>query len=259
MIDLTPEARKRFEDYLQRTRNALRGTRAVEAAEVELNVIEHVELALAGVPGPVGPEPLQTVLEQLGPPERWLPDEETPLWRRILGRLSVGPEDWRLTYLAFGVTVLMILTFPVGGVILLPVAFFLSRATVELIESRGEDLGARRWLVLPPIWMVLLILTGALLMVGVAAPMVFASEQGVRELGFEPQDRLERLRISAGFVALVAGAWYVVLSGLLAWLLPAIRTFFAPVVNRVRRDHLLVLTAIGAVAMATGAALIWAI
>ena len=41
MIDMTPDAKQRFDAYLQRTRTALRGTRAVEPAEVEQNVIVH--------------------------------------------------------------------------------------------------------------------------------------------------------------------------------------------------------------------------
>jgi hypothetical protein len=40
MIDLTPDARRRFDEYLQRTRSALRGTRAVEMSEIEQNVME---------------------------------------------------------------------------------------------------------------------------------------------------------------------------------------------------------------------------
>lgn len=55
MIDLTPDAKVRFEQYLQRLRGSLRGTRAVEADEVEQNVREHVEIALAGAPSPVAP------------------------------------------------------------------------------------------------------------------------------------------------------------------------------------------------------------
>jgi hypothetical protein len=260
MIELTPDARRRFDEYLQRTRSALRGTRAVEAAEVEQNVIEHVELALAGVPAPVGAGPLSQVLEQLGPPERWLPDEELPIWRRVLGRLMNGPEDWRLTYLSFAFTCLMVITFAIGGVLLLPIAFLLSRAVVQLVQEKGESLGARRWLVLPPIWLAFLLFLGASLMAGIAAPMVFASEHGLSELGFrDPVNRLERLRMSLGLVAMGAGAWWVVLSGLFAWLLPAIRSLFAPVLTKVRRPHLLWMTGLGALAAAVGAILLWVV
>ena len=65
MIELTAEARQKFDDYLARMRSALRGTRAVEAAEVEQNVREHVELALSGSEGPVGPRSGGTALHCL--------------------------------------------------------------------------------------------------------------------------------------------------------------------------------------------------
>lgn len=259
MIELTPEAKKRYDDYLQRTRRALHGTRAVEAAEVELNVIEHVELALAGVPSPVGVEPLGNVLEQLGPPERWLPEEEQPAWRRILGRLVHGPEDWRLAYLAFGVTVLMIVFTPVGGALLLPIAFLLSRAYVDLMQERGEALGARRWLVLPPIWIAFLLFAIAALIGPIVPVGAMASERGLTELGFpDPVDRFDRFRYFAGLLMLVGGVYWMLLSGLFAWLFAPIRTLFKPVLDRVRRVHMLVLTSAGAVIAGAGAALIWA-
>lgn len=258
MIELTPEARRRFDEYLQRTRRALHGTRAVEADEVEQNVIEHVELALAGVPSPVGQEPLRAVLEQLGPPERWLPEEEQPMWRRVLGRLTSGPEDWRLAYLSFIVTVLMFMFFPVGGFFLLPVGFVLSRAFVQLMQERGEPLGARGWLVLPPIVFTLMLLVGSSLIVGAAFPGVFASEHGLTEIGFrDPANRMERIRMSIGVVMLGGGAWWVLLSGVFALLFHPLRWLFAPVLAKMRRPHLLWLTAIGVISAAVGSALLW--
>jgi hypothetical protein len=259
MIELTPDARRRFDEYLQRTRSALRGTRSIEATEVEQNVIEHVELALAGVPAPIGTDALRTVLEQLGPPERWLPDDELPMWRRLLGRLMTGPEDWRLAYLSFAVTVLMVFTFPIGGVLVLPLAFVLSRACVALLRERGEPLGPKAWLVLPPIVLALfLFVTGALIL-GAAAPAVFASENGLQTLGFpEPVDRADRLRMSIGLVGLSAGVWWIVLSGLFALLFTPIRSLFAPVLDSMKRGHLLVLTLVGTIVAGLGAVVLWA-
>lgn len=134
MIDLTPDAKVRFEQYLQRLRGSLRGTRAVEADEVEQNVREHVEIALAGAPSPVGAASLADVLEQLGPPEQWLSDEERPAWRRAMDRLIQGSEDWRLPYLSIGLV---------------------SRPTRGIACSR-------RWLVLSPTVIVFAARSGAL-------------------------------------------------------------------------------------------------
>lgn len=258
MIELTPDARKRFDDYLQRTRSALRGTRAIEATEVEQNVIEHVELALAGVPGPVGTDALRPVLEQLGPPERWLPDEELPVWRRVIGRLMTGPEDWRLAYLSFGLTALMIITLPIGGFLLFPVAFVLSRACVELLRERGEPLGAKAWLVLPPIVLALLLFVGGALVLGVAGPAAFASEQGLRELGLHSVNRAHRMQMFIGFMIATSGVWWVVLAGLFAVLFTPMRALFRPTLDRLERWHLGVFAVTGVIVAAIGALLLWA-
>jgi hypothetical protein len=258
MIELTPDARMRFDDYLRRIRAALSGTRAVEPAEVEQNVIEHVEVALAGVPAPIGSEPLRAVLEQLGPPERWLPEEEQPLWRRMMGKLTNGPEDWRLAYLSFAVTAVMLLFFPVGGVVLLPIAFLMSRAVVQLVQEKGETLGARAWLVVPPIAIAFLLFLAAVLFGMAALPVALAEEEGWDVLGLRhPTDRADWLRMFVGLIALSGGVWWVVLSGLFALLFRPIRWLFAPILNKLRRVHFLWLTAIGIVGAGLGAVLLW--
>lgn len=258
MIELTPEAKKRFDDYLLRMRGALRGTRAVEAAEVEQNVIEHVELALAGVPSPVSSEPLRAVLEQLGPPERWLPEEEQPLWRRMMGKLTNGPEDWRLAYLSFAVTAVMALFFPVGGVLLLPIAFLISRAAVQLLQEKGEPLGARSWLVLPPIWIAFVLFLIVVLFGVAGLPVALAEEHGWDAVGlWNPHGRVEWLRMFIGFIAFSGGVWWIVASALFALLFRPLRWLFAPILNGLRRVHLLWLTAIGLFGAAIGAAILW--
>ena len=257
MIDLTPDAKRKFDEYLQRMRASLRGTRAVEADEVEQNVVEHVELALAGVPAPVGAERLTPVLEQLGPPERWLPDEERPWWRRVIARVMTGPDDWRLAYASFAFTLLMVLFFPVGGILLLLPAFLVSRAHVEMLADRGEALGARRWLVLPPIVILLLLVSALALFVVPAGAGAFLSERGLRELGFDYSTRAERHWIFIGCLTVAAGAWWVLLSGLWALLMRPFRALFAPLTSGLTRAHALVLTLAGSILVGIGTALLW--
>lgn len=258
MIDLTPDAKRRFDEYLQRMRVSLRGSRSIEADEVEQNVIEHVEVALAGVPSPVGPERLGTVLEQLGPPERWLPDDERPFWRKAMDRVMTGPEDWRLAYVSLGLTVLMVITFPIGGVLLLLPAFLVSRAYVALIEERGEPLGARKWLVLPPIVLALVLIAAAALIAPAGAIGAVLSEVGLRDLGLEFGNRFERGRLFLGALSIGTGAWWIVLSGVFAMLMRPFRALFAPVTSGLRRGHALVLTIAGLVIGALGAVLVFA-
>lgn len=245
MIELTPEASSRFEQYLERMRNALRGSRAVEPAEIEQNVREHVEIALAGAAAPVGTDRLGQVLDQLGPPERWLSEDDRPWWRRVMHRFTSGPEEWRLAYIAFGVFSLAVLTLPVGiGVLFLALAFLISRAEVELLESRGESLGARRWLVLPAIWVVSVLISLAVLFVPVFALGAAGISDGQIHLVMNERaahGSMERVRIEAGYAALVAGAWWLVLSGIFAAAMKPFRTIFLPVTANLGRKHAVIL------------------
>ena len=258
MIDFTPEARRRFDEYLTRMRISLRGTRSVAPDEVEQNVIEHVEFALDGAPSPVGAERLGSVLEQLGPPERWLPEDEKPFWRKAMDRVIAGPEDWRLAYASLGILFLMVITFPIGGVLLLLPAYLLSRALVALMAERGEPLGARKWLVLPPIVFAMLIVCGTALIAPAAAFGAILSEGGLRELGFDYGSRYERGRIFLGVLSMATGAWWIVLSGVFAMLMRPFRVLFAPLTERLRRGHAFVLTIAGLVLVGLGAVLVYA-
>jgi hypothetical protein len=258
IIDFTPEAKRKFDDYLLRMRASLHGRRAVEPSEVEQNVLDHVEAALAGVPSPVGPERLSEVLTQLGPPERWLPEEERPAWRRVIDRFMTGPEDWRLAYLLLGVTVLMVITFPIGGVLLVLPAYLLSRAYVELLSQRGEALGARRWLVLPPMVLLVLFVAGTALFAPAAAIGDLLNDFGLIELGWTWDSRAERIRIFTGALAVGVGAWWIVLSGIFALLLRPFRAAFQPLTANLRRGHALALTIAGVIVVGFGAVLLYA-
>ncbi len=85
------------------------------------------------------------------------------------------------------------------------------------------------------------------------------SEVGLRELGFELHSRAERAQVFMGCLALMTGAWWIVLSGLFAMLVRPFRALFAPVTSGLKRGHALVLTIAGTVVAALGAALLWAI
>ena len=98
---LTPEAQAYLERYLRKVRGALRGHRAVDADDVERDVISHVSAELGEPSDPVTAAQLRTVLERLGNPDQWISADELPLWRRVMLRLRTGPEDWRLPYITF--------------------------------------------------------------------------------------------------------------------------------------------------------------
>ena len=102
MITLSEGAKRSLESYLRQARAYLRGSKSVDADEVEQNVTEHIETELEGVPEPVSRDDLNVVLKKLGSPQQWVPAEEFPWWRLIILRLRSGPEDWRLAYMSLG-------------------------------------------------------------------------------------------------------------------------------------------------------------
>ncbi|HKS21486.1 MAG TPA: hypothetical protein VJZ76_01710 [Thermoanaerobaculia bacterium] len=258
MIEMTPAAQQRLDNYLQRMRSELRGTRSVVADEVEQSVREHIEIALADAPGPIGATEVIGVLDRLGPPERWLADEDRPAWRQFMDGIRTAPDDWRLAYLAFGMFLLSMLLLPSVGAMLIIPAMIASRAYVELARDRGEPLGARRWLVYPSIAVVLAIATG-LLIIGPPLPfMAWVFDHRRYDQIFDvPHSGSGRMRFMAGFGAVVFGSWWILAAAFCAAFLRSIRFVFAPLLDGLRRQHFAVLAAIGAVVAAVGAILIY--
>jgi hypothetical protein len=253
MSELTPAAQERVDAYLQRMRNVLRGTKSVAADEVESNVREHIDIALASASGPVSAAEVIGVLDRLGPPERWLADEERPAWRKIWDRLRSGPEDWRLAYVSFGLFLMSILFIP----FMIP-AFVVSRAYVEFSRKRGEELGARRWLVYPAIAF-MLALSVVMLVIGPALPLLI---WGIEDRGFHrifdvPRSIAGELRFHFGMGGVLFGSWWIVASMFVAAFLRPIRFVFMPLLDHVQRKHIAVLTLIGAVVAGAGGALIY--
>lgn len=258
MIEMTPAARERLDNYLQRMRSELRGTRSVVADEVEQSVREHIEVALATAQGPIGATEVISVLDRLGPPERWLADEERPMWRRALDRVRSGPEDWRLAYLSFGLFVASIVLLPLFGFLLLIPAMFVSRAWIELARDRGEPLGARRWLVYPAMLVVLAFATG-LLIIGPPLPMLALAldDNGLEKIWDIPHSKAGQLRFLFGMGGVLFGSWWIIASAFCAAFLRPIRFVFAPLLDSLQRKHFAVLAAIGALVAGVGATLIY--
>ena len=257
MIDMTPAARERFDTYLQRLRSELRGTKSAE--EVEQGVREHIEMALASAPAPVGATEVIAVLDRLGSPERWLADEERPAWRRALAKLHSTPNDWRLAYIAFGLFLASIVLLPIGiGALLMIPAMLVSRAYVELARGRGESLGARAWLVYPSIAVVLAVATG-LLIIGAPIPALAIAfdNDGLEQLWDIPRSTWGQIRFTFGLAGVVFGSWWLIAAAFCAAFIRPIRFIFAPLLDGIQRKHFAVLAAIGAVVAGSGATLIY--
>lgn len=252
MIEFTPTARERFDDYMRRLHLSLGGRRNTEAEDVEQSVREHIEIALSDVQAPVPADRLVAVLDRLGDPERWAAGDQ-PWWRRVMMRLRFGPEDWRLAYIAFGLFVLSFLLMPIG-VFLIIASFIASRAYIEFMTEKGEQLGARRWLVYPPIALILAVCVGFFI-VGPAGPatVIGFEEDGYRQFAQEfVKGPVHEMQFAAGATAAIFGTWWIVGSLLLMVVLRPVRFIFSPLIDRVRPRHVAVLTGIGVLVLAAG-------
>lgn len=191
MTAFTPAAEARLIDYLAQVRQALYANPDVSPDEVEADVREHIDTEFVGLNRPVTLGELDVVLNRLGPPTQWAtagavsqprpgPGVITLDWkafvsaarRRMKGVFATlwrGPEDWRLAYITFALTLLAPLTAGLS----LVVAYFFGRAASELARDKGEPLGARRWLIYPAVVVVSLPLFLGLMF----APAVIVSVQ----------------------------------------------------------------------------------
>jgi hypothetical protein len=184
MIELTAGAQLRLNDYLAELRRVLQECPSVDPVDVERDVHDHIQAALAGASAPVDESRLDQVLRSLGVPRDWVPDENHPWYRypqrvgRDLRDLSVafarhfvsGPESFRMPYLSFAVLVFGAFLLPLAShedqaVLILLVAgcaaFVLARAALA-VHSRGPST-AQLWLLAPGLLSVYLPLACAVL------------------------------------------------------------------------------------------------
>ncbi|HEX3110607.1 MAG TPA: hypothetical protein VHU41_16040 [Thermoanaerobaculia bacterium] len=249
---LTDEAQRRLDTYLAAMRSSLRGTH-LDSSDIEHDIREHIESALADVEL-AGIEDLDPVLARLGAPEAWISDSELPAWRRVLRRLQHGPEEWRLPYLAFAATLLGLMLLPVGiGLVLILGAFILARAAAE--EIGVENLGSRRWLVYSPIALVMAFFA-LLAIIGPVPPFIaWMVDEPAAVHQFIGGDSP---RVLTGLAMAAFGAWWIVLSIVLAVAYRPVRFVFIPLTLPWRRMHAAIIAACGVVVSAIGAAVVYA-
>jgi hypothetical protein len=245
---LTRNAQSELDRYLRRVRAALRGHSSVDADEVERDIRGHIDAALAESPPPVSEIHLRAVLDQLGSPSQWVPPDELSVWRKALVRLRSGPEDWRLTYATFALLVAgPLFGWPIGGVLFVA-SVLVSRATLELLEGEGEPVGARRWLLYPPL---LVVDVGLLATIFMAPPLLFATlaDPTIRADAVEWVPKPFWVSFSL-LVGVVAGTWWVSLGFALMWRYPAVHAIFWPFAEWVERRHGVRLVYVGILVMA---------
>jgi hypothetical protein len=257
MMNMTPAARQQLDSYLQRLRSELRATGAEAPEEVEQSVREHIEIALEDAPAPVSGTDMIAILDRLGSPEQWLAEETRDEAFAVADRSGdSGADDSRLPYVAFGLVLVAIASFMYFGFLLLIPAMFVSRAWVEQKRERGEPLGSKRWLVYPPVVLVLAFVALLLLFLPPLGAVAFIRDDVGRSFNV-PVDPVGEVRFQVGLRAVLAGTWWIIAGGLFAAFIRPIRYVFLPLLDRVRRKHFAMLSAVGALLAAAGAALIY--
>ena len=280
MIRYTPEALAHLDDYLNDVRSAVAGHNSISPDEVEADVRDHVNAALGRVEQPVTERDVASVLERLGPPSQWVADSHRSIWkyladslkpvghraienikalpgeayqagRGLVGKVRDLPHGWRLAYVAFGLFALGLIAFPLFPAFLIA-AYIAARADIALARERGETLGARRWLVYPPIVIVSLALLIALTLWplafgAVAADMPRSARTDVAAAIGVP---VQMVKGVVGVYAVVGAlsVWWIILS-LVTLRFPGLPgALFPPFGGRFRRsDALLVLLLAAAV------------
>ncbi len=262
MATLTLEAQSQMARYLRQVRAALRGHRSIDPDDVERDVRGHIDAELVGCPEPIDEGELQRVLDRLGAPSQWAPADEQHPWWAAVDRLRDGPEEWRLAYLTLALAVLGVTLFIAGPVLwplplLMPiVAYFLGRATLELLEHHGEPIGARRWLIYPVLVPIALGFAALLLL--------WPLELTVGAIVETPAIRDWVARVIPGpwwastpaIGALALGLWWTCL-GLIVRRVPgAVRATFRPLADEFERRHATRVALAGVVLAVAGASLL---
>jgi len=245
MINLSDSAKKCLDKYLQQVRTYLRGCKTVDADEVERNVIEHIESEFEGAMAAVSFEELDAVLQRLGSPRQWIPEEELPWWRKTIFRLRTSPEDWRLAYISFGLLIAGFVILP-SFIVLIPASFIVSRAALSEVGDPHE-LKAQRWLIYPSLIIVYSFVLFWLLAwpAFALATAAYELEHNVRSSYPQFGDDLHYWIMATSFIIAGFGLWLIILGGLLLKWRRFLQMLFKPFAGWFSRKWALVLLLIG--------------
>ncbi|MGC8644232.1 MAG: hypothetical protein ACP5XB_30600 [Isosphaeraceae bacterium] len=257
MVELTDSARHCLDLYLADVRASLAPCPSVDVSDVERDVLEHIDVALAGTEGAVDSPELQGVLQKLGSPSQWVPQDEISGVRRALLALRSGPDDLRLGYICFGLLAgSLFLAACINAVLgfgqtlpflLLGIAssFIFARACLSAGAGCG---GVDRWLIYPSL-LVVYVPVSAVLLLG---PLALASlpDYFLKGPGATEDIRAWWRFVGSGTILALsfltfASLWWAILL-LVAWRWPSlVRTVFAPFARHFRgRTLFLVLSVI---------------
>lgn len=213
MTTYTPDAQRHLDEYLHNLRSQLAATPHVDAAEIEADIREHIEAALADHAGAIDRPALEHVLASLGQPTDWVRDAgekssgispaeimaNVKTHAKQAVRYAVGgPESYRLCYLAFFVFWFSWFIVVCAqdedavpfGFFGTAISFFLARAAVTF-HGKFKLSMAQKWILAPCLMAIYLPLAGTLVLgppIGIPAAY-YASmhdqESMIRRYGYD--------------------------------------------------------------------------
>jgi hypothetical protein len=241
MVELTDAARSCLDRYLALVRTSLRHCPSVDVAEIERDVVDHIEQALSGSEEAVDAAVLQPVLKRLGSPAQWAPQEELTGLQRMVAALRSGPDDLRLGYLALGLLAGTLLVAACLNLVLgfgrtvpflalgIAASFLLARASLSCVNGVGR---AEKWLIYPSLIVVYVPVTALIFLFPFAAAIlteIFMTERGGPEWSILLWARsTETGQITALSLLTIGSAWWGFLSFVAWWRPSVVRDGFAP-------------------------------
>lgn len=264
MIDLTPDAQACLDDYLEEIQISLAGCRSVDGADVERDVMAHIEKSLAEAEAPVEQTALGEVLEQLGSPSQWIPEEDrsweqrlAQAWRRILSPRKhlpgkSGAADYQVGY-AYASIILVAVgcclwtwALPAAGGVLFTSFLCARRAMARVVDVK--ELRRELRLAYPILHWVYFLLVGILLFwtIGVAAwaHHILYIQQNIKTLPVAGH-QIAVAELAMLLALLLTPAWWFVL-GVITWRRPRwVHNLFHPFAGRFRGLYGLLLSIVG--------------
>ncbi len=260
----SPDAQARLDRYLQQVRAALRGHPAIDADEVERDVLSHIDTELSAQAGPVSFVSLAQVLERLGPPDQWVSTDATvaaPL-PPAAGSRGTG---WRLPLLTIGLFMAGPALFlsprmlwPLPPLLLVS-SLLLARVTVAVFDERREPADARRWLVYPALVAWYGVFLAGILVGPVLVPLVLLSEDRAAQAAVIGWLGTPAWPSLAAMFLLAVGVWWIVLGLAAGRFSSAVRAIFAPFAGWFERRHARRLALAGVLLFLTAAAIVIAL
>ena len=235
MASLSHDTQRYVDRYMRQVRAALSGYRTVDADDVVRDVRGHIDAELAAAGEPITIIHVQSVLDRLGSPTQWVPAEDVPAWRRVFARMRSGPEDWRLAYLAFALFVAAPFTIVFAPLVLLA-SFLIARATLTLLAEHDEPIGARRWLIYPPLLLIYSVFTIVVAIAPLMLLVVMSDDPSFNRF----LSRIVAAPFEVNFAATIAvatGVWWMILGLVIRRLRDAMREIFRPFANRMEPHH----------------------